>query len=385
MRRMKPYKRCDRDGWWVRLRIRPGRWTGQRYAGATYEKAIIFQDQQQQRLDQIARGQLDPADERRGEQASRPFAEVLDEYIAHQVGKNLSDRHINESQRVIGIAAAEMSINRLSDWDANKLDRWLENLSVRVSTRTRDLYLTYIKSMIRWAIDRDMMHRSPITLIPQTDPGDTDDTRALSFDEADRLIWITRASKRRRRQERAVMYELCIRTGLRWSEAIRLTWQQFDLAGRWLELKASGTKTKRADVLPLTEPLTESLRLFRPGHARAVDLVFRGGEPTRRTFKADCQRSGVELTTQAGVVRRKSLRPTFITHLALANVPFSTAVKLARHKDPSVTMKHYLKVGLLDLHGAVDQLGYMWGTNRMRENAPDCVVLRTNKGGMSAA
>jgi len=107
----------------------------------------------------------------------------------------------------------------------------------------------------------------------------------------------------------------------------------------------------------------------RPEAARPADKVVRHGKPTIRTLREDIARTLSEESTDDGVVRLKSLRPTFVTHLALLNVPLSTAAKRARHSDPKITMRHDLKVGLLDLHGAVDVLGEINAGTNMEPNS----------------
>lgn len=59
---------------------------------------------------------------------------------------------------------------------------------------------------------------------------------------------------------------------------------------------------------------------------------------------------------EEGVVDFHSLRVTYATNLARAGVSLQEAQKLMRHGDPKLTMNVYTRLGIHDLHAAVDAL-----------------------------
>jgi integrase len=76
-----------------------------------------------------------------------------------------------------------------------------------------------------------------------------------------------------------------------------------------------------------------------------------------RVLDLDRVAAGIDKTDERGrIVDVHSLRMTCGTWLARAGVPLTTAQKLMRHFDPTLTANVYTDVALLDLHGAVDAL-----------------------------
>ena len=95
--------------------------------------------------------------------------------------------------------------------------------------------------------------------------------RALTDEEAQLLIETTRQSTRVFRslsgEDRAVMYTLAQRTGLRRSELRSLQPVSFDLTGTppVVRVKAGHSKHRKTDTLPLSTDLVELLKRFLPG------------------------------------------------------------------------------------------------------------------------
>jgi integrase len=79
--------------------------------------------------------------------------------------------------------------------------------------------------------------------------------------------------------------------------------------------------------------------------------------PTLETLQRDLTRAGISYRDAEGrQADFHSLRYTFCTFLALANVPIRTAMELMRHKDPRLTLQIYTDAGQLDLDEAVSRL-----------------------------
>jgi len=122
-----------------------------------------------------------------------------------------------------------------------------------------------------------------------------------------------------------------------------------------IHLRASTTKAKRADVLPLHADLAELLKVAKPDFAHPPDRVFfstptlgtlRGkwfgkGEK-RRHVRGDLDRAGIPFADDQGrTIDRHALRITIISWLGAFGVDPRAQIALARHAPTGVTLKHY--------------------------------------------
>ncbi len=73
-------------------------------------------------------------------------------------------------------------------------------------------------------------------------------------------------------------------------------------------------------------------------------------------LRADLKAAGIAYRTEEGFADFHALRHSFITAMGRADVPLTTAQRLARHSDPKLTARRYTHLGLMDLAGAVPAL-----------------------------
>jgi len=185
----------------------------------------------------------------------------------------------------------------------------------------------------------------------------------MSHDEFDALM-ITTPIRRR------AFYALCALTGLRWVEAGRLRWVQYD--GHTLDVQAGQTKNKMRAHVPVPRRLAAILKDLRDATPDDQRRVFRNA-PSPRTWRRDLVKAGIcslinpKLTNDlrhdpknlAGyederghILDRKCLRMTFCTWLKESGVDLRDAQRLMRHSDPALTSKVYTDVRMVDLHRA---------------------------------
>ncbi len=108
--------------------------------------------------------------------------------------------------------------------------------------------------------------------------------------------------------------------------------------------------------MPLNAGAAAELAALRPRDCDPLGPVF-SSVPTLETLQRDLEKAGIIYRDAEG--RQSdfhSLRYTFCTFLALANVPIRTAMELMRHKDPRLTLQIYTDAGQLDLDEAVSRL-----------------------------
>ena len=344
---MDPFRRKDREGWWIRWKDAGGKWRT-RKGGDTLKRACAALERKETKARMIREGYLRPEQAESAEGLRRSVREVIEEYRAYLADHGRSAAHVREAIRCIRVVVEWIGAKSLGDVQQRPVERWLTDLIRRGrSARTRNIYLTRLSAMLNWAVKRGMAEKNPLAVIEhlaeQVDRREI--SRALTPEEFNRLIEETPS------EDRQLYYLLAGRTGLRWSEIRRLRWQDVDLENGWLHLDAGSTKAKRADSLPLAPDVLERLR----EREKSLGPIFRHS-PTRRTFMYDLERAGIPYENERGQVDRKSLRKTFGTHLARAGVKFQTMVKLMRHSDPRLTMNVYTDPVLLDMQGAIKRL-----------------------------
>lgn len=92
----------------------------------------------------------------------------------------------------------------------------------------------------------------------------------------------------------------------------------------------------------------------RPADARAFTMPK--DYDTAEMLRADLAAADIAATNDDGTVDYHALRHAFIGGLARAGVPVKTAMTLARHSDPALTLGCYSHALLTDLTTALDVL-----------------------------
>jgi hypothetical protein len=204
------------------------------------------------------------------------------------------------------------------------------------------------------------MAGNPLESVGRADSDrDGNDKAALTAEQAEALLDATTRHR--------LLYLVAIRTGLRRGELRKLQWGDLQLDGErpHVKLRASATKARRADTLPLREDAAEALREARPADAKPMDRVFLS-MPKMWTFRADLDRAGIPHYDERG---RKmcfhSLRVTFGTWLAQAGTAPRVHMELLRHTDLKLTMTYYTDPRLLDTARAVADLPDLGGPAAM--------------------
>jgi integrase len=188
--------------------------------------------------------------------------------------------------------------------------------------------------------------------------------RPLSDEEARRLVEKTYASTIVFRgltgPDRAMLYLLAQRTGLRRGELRSLTGRSFDLTSDMpiVTVTARSSKRRKKDLLPLSKETAQCLAAYLTG--RDPDRPLWPGswwEKSAEMLRQDLRSAGIEPEDDQGrIVDFHGQRTTFITGLARAGVAPATAQRLARHSDINLTMGVYTRLGMEDLMGAVNNL-----------------------------
>jgi len=298
-----------------------------------------------------------------------PIDQHVGDFRMYLEANRRSPKHISETIRVVRKVASACGLKVLADLQG-ATDNFEGHRMIRLqggaSHRTVNADLVATRSFCRWLIRRKRMHDDPTAGLQRLneDEDRRKERRALSDEEAQRLYAATYDSNRLVRRlsgpDRAMLYLLAQRTGLRRGELRSLTPNSFDFSAEpsYVTVRAARPKRRRQDMLPLSRDIAEALQEHLAG-SLPNELVWPGSwwQISAKMLRQDLADAGIESVDNAGrIVDFHSLRTTFITSLARAGVMPATAQKLARHSDINLTIGTYTRLQMSELADAVGRL-----------------------------
>jgi integrase len=170
----------------------------------------------------------------------------------------------------------------------------------------------------------------------------------------DQLKRLTAALEQHPNRDSANAIQLLLLTGARKSEALRATWDQFDLdRGVWTKPSAH-TKQKRTEHVPLSAPAIELLsKLKRSAESEHVFPGRAAGQPLENVKNVWAE---VRKMAQIENCRIHDLRHTYASHLVSDGVPLAIVGKLIGHTQ-SQTTERYAHLADSALRRATDLFG----------------------------
>jgi site-specific recombinase XerC len=310
-------------------------------------------------------GLIDPA----SEQLARTIKEHIDDFRKHLRTKDCSKKHVSETIRIISTITSACSCSVLADLQraSDSLEGYLaDRLESGSSHRTINADITAIRSFCRWLLSKKRMHEDPTLGLTKLNE-DVDqrlNRRALTDEEAQKLVEMTNISTSvfhgLTGRDRALLYLVAQRTGLRRGELRSLTGRSFNLTGDppTVMVTAGDSKRRKKDVLPLSKETAQCLATHF-ANRKLSEPLWPGSwwQRSAEMLRQDLLNAEIESKDDEGqVVDFHGQRTTFITSLARAGVAPATAQRLARHSDINLTMGVYTKLGMEDLSDAVNNL-----------------------------
>ncbi|NOT01459.1 MAG: tyrosine-type recombinase/integrase [Phycisphaerales bacterium] len=289
------------------------------------------------------------------ESARMPIRVVIARYARHLRALRRTREHVFKTIQRAKWLMESAGVETLGGLNAASVSVGLDTLAGRNrAPKTINEYRAVAFGMCQWAVKVvRILDRNPIGAVPVRD-SDADKRkvrRAMTIEEAGRLLAVS--------GPRSLWYETALFTGLRVRELQLLAWGDLvlDDPRPRIELRASTTKARRADFVPLKRSLAIKLGNAKPSLAAATDRVFRTA-PTRATFRRDCTRAGIsyEADDRGRTLDRRALRTSFVTWLSMSGVDPRTAQQLARHTDIELTMRVYTDPRLIDTSTAIERL-----------------------------
>jgi excisionase family DNA binding protein len=190
------------------------------------------------------------------------------------------------------------------------------------SRLTANREIALLKKMFSWGISRGLLATNPAKEVKMFSEFDTARDRVLRPDEEVRLFAELPA------RTRPVVLTV-LHTGLRYREALGLTWDNVDLARR--RIKVEKTKSKRARFIPINSALLNLLEKLRACSKGPRVFPFKS---VRTGFENACTRAGLADFTF------HDLRRTFGTRLLERGADIVTIQKLYGHSSVLVTQRY---------------------------------------------
>ncbi len=286
---------------------------------------------------------------------------------AYLAGKGSSARHTKASADRVQRIVAGCGFQRIADIDAGAAHACLAaRLAAGMGLATGNHYLTAAKMFAKWLVkDRRTTLNALEHLTGWNAKTDVrHQRRAIADAEARRLLDASAIQKTRlglSGADRSMLYAVALGTGLRASELASLTPASFDMAAATptVTIQAANAKNRKAEILPIHPGLAAMLAPWIATKAPGSPL-WPGNWAAHcwagKILQRDLAAAGIPHETADGFLDFHALRHSFISAMARAGVPLTTAQKLARHSDPKLTANRYTHLGLSDLAGSVPAL-----------------------------
>jgi len=303
--------------------------------------------------------------------ATRPILRLLENYETYLRQKDDCEEHIRTTVRTILRCIIACKLD--AEADIERVDRiraWLHDSrkSEGTSARTLNYRAGAVRSFAAWLVREGLLARNPLLGLQRANER-TDRRRLrrpLSDEQMAQVIHATSTSRDTyglTGRDRAMLYLFAVLTGLRAKELALLTRIDLDLASvpAMLRVRATISKNRRDDRLPLNAKLVNELRIWIAGRGFGRIWPGRWWDRAAQMFKRDIEAVGIAYLDATGrFADFHALRHTFLTNLTRAGVHPRTAQMLARHSTIVLTMSVYTHVDTKEAEAAVNSLPVPW-------------------------
>jgi integrase len=317
----------------------------------------------------IREGLSDPGEQRLKEHRARELAEHLQEYSRVIENRSSDAKHVQATMTYIKTLIVQLEWSKLSHIDGSAFEQQLSEMREEFdwSPRTYNAYLVAFRGFTRWLARTGRCSVDPLAAISQMPVhGDVRRRRReLTDEQIARLLSAASSGPVRLKvsgPDRAMLYEFLLATGIRFSEAMSLTVASLELEhpdGPRVRVNAGYSKRRRIDFQPITLELASRLRAWVVGRKPEKPLWRKISKACEQWLQPDLAAAGVDYIDHNGEYADfHALRHTFISRLNRGGVPISTAMNLARHSDPTLTLKTYGHVSTDDRKAGVETAAF---------------------------
>jgi integrase len=226
---------------------------------------------------------------------------------------------------------ANKPLTAINAWTVEKWRAKRIKAGVQPSTCNRNLAM--LKSALNRACKWGMLDADPLTSVKQAKV-DNARVRYLSKDENKRLraaLAARDAGVHAFADHISPAVLLSLNTGLRHGELVALTWDDINLPGKLLTVRAATAKSGKTRHIPLNPEALAVLEQWQRQHPDGLLFPF-------HSFKT----AWGKLLEAAGIqdFRWHDLRHTFASNLVMAGVDLNTVRELLGHADLKMTLRY---------------------------------------------
>ncbi len=301
---------------------------------------------------------------------SKTLKQHLEDFILHKNNKSIRGgigaKQVGLLNNRIGRMIKECKFRSVEDISHSAVDTWIATKyeSKALSAKSCNDYLQSLKQFCKWLDVNNIIADNPIarlTPIPLNSEN-TSPRRALSENELTKLLATVRKASDTVQglngEERYLVYQLILQTGLRHNEVRTLLYGDFDFENSTVTVRDVNAKNSRTDTLPFMEDLSAELQEYFRGNAieGKVRAFSKMGTKGFKMIKADLAKVDIPYETDEGKADFHALRHTFCTLLARNGVLPQVTQRLMRHSDINLTMKSYTHLHVDDKRAAIGEL-----------------------------
>lgn len=307
--------------------------------------------------------------------AALPLSEHIEAFKVSMQARERNARYIANTMTHVERVCRDCGFARFADIDPVAVEAWLAKRRVGASegkrgtsARTMNAVIQSLHSFGAWMVKAKRSRYNPIDGVERyaVERDRRHRRRALSVADFRALVTVTETQPVRQRmtgRERATLYLLAARTGLRASELGSLTRDSFRLEGEAsVTVAASYAKNGKTATLPLADgELVDRLRAHfrtRIGNVRAFII---NPHKTADMLRADLAAAGIPYEVDGRVFDFHALRVQFASDLNRAGVSMGARQALLRHSTITLTMDTYTDVPTTERREAVKALSALAG------------------------
>ena len=287
------------------------------------------------------RTDLQPADQR-----CETVTDLLEFFVGERDGRTdlrpHSKRAVRNSAKRVKRTVGEVAIDRISTVTLEEhRDRALASGS---STGTVREDWNTLQAAVRWGQTRELVAGSVVLRRPKMTHRPVREVYIPEREEVEQVIAALGNWRR-------IVTLLLAETGARRDEIVTLRWEDVDLKGGWITIRA--TKTAETRRVPLPASVTSELRQWRlrtPGPR----VVTCHDQSARSALYRSLQKTCARL--EQPMISPQSLRRFRERELSRAGVGVEVFAQILGH-SPTVALTYYLRATDDDLRAAVDRVG----------------------------
>ncbi len=309
------------------------------------------------------------------------LADLRDRYLAAQKGRINPDFWGSLHSRIGFMLVGTKSVF-LRDLTMAKVEAYLGSLSEGedpYAARTINTYLQATKTMLNWSVTARIIPYNPLlSLKPRSErikaiPGGalTGHEVARFLDVAPRVPLLEHQRLRkhpaspqreaellRQGEQFALIWRMLIYTGLRCNELRCLRWDDLDLDGGVLTVRAATSKSGKFATLPMAPDLVEILKHWREKtKGKPGEVVVWTPKDLADHIRVYLKAAEIPFEDESGRrVDAHALRHTFGTVLSRAGVDPQTLKDLMRHSSITTTYGFYVHGSQSRMRSAVEAL-----------------------------